>query len=61
MKAEMKNIPQKIYLQVGEDISYHENGDFKELEEVRWCADKINDTDIEYVLAASQRKPYANN
>jgi len=42
----MKNIPQRIYLQVegAED-------DFNELAEVTWCADRINASDIEYVLA----------
>ena len=41
----MKNIPEKIYLQLGEDIGE----DFKEHHEVSWCVDKIYDTDLEYV------------
>ena len=41
----MKNIPEKIYLQLGEDIGE----DFKDHHEVSWCVDKIYDTDLEYV------------
>ena len=49
----MKNIPKKIYLQVpdNEDVK-----DFKDLFEVTWCVDKINDSDIEYIFAASDYK-----
>lgn len=46
----MKHIPNKIYLNIGCDPK--EVQDFSELSEVTWCADKINDSDIEY-----QRKP----
>ena len=46
----MKHIPNKIYLNLGEDLEEFE--DFNELGEVTWCADKIGDGDIEY-----QRKP----
>lgn len=42
----MKNVPEKIYLQVDCDGETPE--DFKELE-VSWCSDKIHDTDIEYI------------
>lgn len=44
----MKNIPNKIYLQINperEDIT-----DFKELREVTWCKDRINENDLEYIL-----------
>lgn len=45
----MKNIPEKIYIQVGEDVEQDE--DFKELdaEAVTWCADKVFHNDIEYI------------
>ena len=45
----MKNVPKKIYLQIGEDADLEE--DFNELsnEDITWCKDKINDNDIEYV------------
>lgn len=43
----MKNVPEKIYLQVDADGETPE--DFKQLD-VTWCVDKINDTDIEYTL-----------
>ena len=46
----MKNVPEKIYLVMGED---REDGeDFNEFGDVTWCADKINDGDIEYVSKA---------
>jgi hypothetical protein len=45
----VKNIPQKIYLQVDADGETPE--DFKGLE-VTWAANRVYDTDIEYVLAA---------
>jgi hypothetical protein len=48
----MKNVPDKIYLQIDADGETPE--DFSELAGVSWCADKINDNDIEYVLAAQQ-------
>lgn len=46
----MKNIPNTIFLNLGEDLEDFE--DFNELGEVTWCTDKIGDGDIEY-----QRKP----
>ena len=46
----MKHIPNKIYLNLGEDLEDFE--DFNELDEVTWCADKVGDGDIEYT-----RKP----
>ena len=48
----MKNVPKKIYLQISQ---YAPTDDFKELNrvsDVTWCEDKINDNDIEYVLAS---------
>jgi hypothetical protein len=51
----MKNIPQKIYLQIGEDVSIKENdSDFNDLVGVSWCVDKINKTDIEYILKSKE-------
>lgn len=49
----IKNIPDKIYLQVGDNIGWEV--DFKELEdtgEVTWCSDKIENWDIEYIRAS---------
>lgn len=43
----MKNIPEKIYLQVDADGETPE--DFDGLS-ITWCPDKIHDNDIEYVL-----------
>ena len=47
----MKNIPNKIYLQVGDDIDLPD--DFKSLEPkfVTWCEDKINKNDLEFSLS----------
>jgi len=47
----MKNIPRKIFLNIG-DISREEleGLDFNDLLGVSWCADKINDNDIEFEL-----------
>ena len=43
----MKNIPQRIYLQVeGESL----NDDFEELRGVTWCVDRVHEGDIEYEL-----------
>lgn len=44
----MKNIPRSIFLQV--DSENEKPEDFKELGEVTWCKDRINDNDIEYIL-----------
>jgi hypothetical protein len=46
------NIPKRIYLQVGEDWSGGERIQFSSISgEVSWCTDRIDDSDIEYVLA----------
>ena len=59
MKTAIKNIPKKIYLNLGFDKDeLIEDIDFEELwqsGEITWCRDKINDTDIEYY--ASQQQP----
>ena len=55
----MKNLPKKIYLQIGEDDYTPEELselDFNKLEDVYWCEDKIYDTDIEYVLVDKNNK-----
>ncbi len=45
MKEQIKNIPEKIYLQVGDEPA----DDFCEME-ITWCTDKIYESDIDYVL-----------
>jgi hypothetical protein len=42
----MKNIPYKIYLQIGENA---DDVDFNDLYEITWADEPIFDTDIEYV------------
>ena len=50
----MKNIPKKIYLQVGDvedlDIS------FKELRGITWSTERIDSSDIEYILNGNTEK-----
>lgn len=43
----MKNIPDRIYLNLGDECPY--NADFRNLSEVTWSEDKVSDNDIEYV------------
>lgn len=42
----MNNIPEKIYLNIGNDVP--DDADFRDLEEVTWSEERINDNDIEY-------------
>ena len=46
----LKNVPNNIFLNIGYEPE--KGDDFNDLGEVTWCADKVNDNDIEY-----QRKP----
>lgn len=51
----MKNIPKRIYLQIGDLTDKDDsNIDFNELSDVCWSSEKIFSTDIEYI-----RKPNA--
>ena len=54
MALKMNNIPKRIFLQVGnlEDS----NIDFAELRDVTWSAERIYDTDIEYILKPAKAK-----
>tara|TARA_R110002167_G_scaffold81296_2_gene222662 strand:+ start:955 stop:1113 length:159 start_codon:yes stop_codon:yes gene_type:complete len=50
----MKNIPKKIYLQIG-DYSKDElkDLDFKDISrsgQISWCEDRINQTDLVFIL-----------
>ena len=42
----MKNIPNKIHLVLGTDSGVE---DFKTLQDVTWCSDKIYDDDLEFI------------
>lgn len=44
---EMKNVPERIFLVIGEDAP--EGCDFNELDEVTWSKDRISFKDIPYV------------
>lgn len=45
---EIKNAPKKIYLQIDDDGERPE--DFDALDGVTWCEDRLNDSDLCYVL-----------
>ena len=47
--TDYKQIPERIYLQVHEDDVWAKD---LHIGETTWCVDKINDTDVEYVLAS---------
>ena len=49
----MKNVPQQIYLQVGEEAT--PSDDFQEMTGISWCEDQINENDIRYTKA---NKPF---
>jgi hypothetical protein len=48
----MKNAPKRIFLQLGEDVDT-KSTDWSEIhpECVSWCTERINENDLEYVLA----------
>jgi hypothetical protein len=48
----MTNIPKTIYLQIGEECPMDDE-DFNKLHGVTWCAERINENDIEYELKLS--------
>jgi hypothetical protein len=49
---DLKNIPNRIFLVIGEEDDIKDLKDFKSLdyEYVLWSEDRINSTDIEYIL-----------
>ena len=52
----MENIPNKIYLQIGE-LDENDNNDFEMLKnDITWSADKIYKNDIEYRLKEKNPK-----
>lgn len=50
----MKNIPKRIFLNVG-DLE-DSNIDFAELRDVTWSAERIYETDIEYIIKPAKAK-----
>ena len=53
----MKNLPKKIYLQVDpQPYGYKTFEEAYKQEDIRWCEDKINSNDVEYVLSERQSK-----
>jgi hypothetical protein len=49
----MKNLPNVIFLQVGNEIEHDEDWnkttDFRDLPEVTWCEDSIHAKDVKYI------------
>lgn len=54
----MENQPNRIYLNIGFDPAEELNVDFKELEEVTWCADRQNPWDLPYISEKSIEKEF---
>lgn len=52
----MKNIPKKIFLNVGDDPG----DDFSELKEVTWCDTHQFDDDIEYINGRTHQRALLN-
>ena len=46
----IKNLPSKIYLQIGEDCYCKDWDEIYKNHEITWCVDKIFDNDIEFEL-----------
>jgi hypothetical protein len=55
----MKNIPEKIYLQIGNDVP--KDSDFNHLCGVTFEKEKINKNDIEYISVKKIKKAIKNN
>nr|DAJ39486.1 MAG TPA: hypothetical protein [Caudoviricetes sp.] len=51
----MKNIPQRIFLNLGE-IENSGVKDFKELSDITWSEDRVFDSDIEYIRVTKTKK-----
>lgn len=47
----MKNLPNKIYLQVGEDCP--DDADFKDLKEITWSTEQIFNNDVVFEIASN--------
>ena len=54
----MKNIPNKIYLNLGDDFTAKEfkEADFNDASEVTWCKDRIDKDDLVYYRKTSKKQ-----
>jgi hypothetical protein len=50
------NIPEKIYIQIGEDVKIKDIKDWNELSGVTWCSERIHKNDIVYVRKKRRKK-----
>jgi len=48
--------PEKIYLQLGGDAEDGFDGVIFPNEHVTWCADRIDSTDVEYIIAPREKR-----
>jgi hypothetical protein len=48
--------PERIYLQVGEDAVDSFDGITFPEEDQTWCADRVSDADVEYILAPREKR-----
>lgn len=54
----MKNVPKRIYLQITDT---HESDDFNDHDDITWCVDRINDTDISYIVESEDKSKDAGS
>lgn len=60
MKKEIKNVPERIFLVLGDGI-FDGSEDFDELSEVTWSKERIYPNDIEFVRKKYDRKDIRNS
>jgi hypothetical protein len=58
--GKIKNIPKTIYLQVDSDGDDSEI-EFKDLEGVSWCAERIHDTDLKFQLNQTDNRLFTKD
>lgn len=56
----MKNIPKKIYLQVGHDCEFEDFAEMRRDTEITWNNKKIFEDDIEYRLVGENIKKWSS-
>lgn len=52
----MKNIPSRIYIQIGKDVKQTDNIDFNDLVGLSWSSERIFKTDIVYYIRKKRVK-----
>lgn len=57
----MRNVPKKIFIVIGDETNIKDDISFNELAGVSWSSERINKTDIEYVLKNKLTKTIIKN